>query len=236
MAPDLQAKLIRTLKEKGTHPLGEIKAAPVSVRIIAATNRDLTQMINEGRFRLDLYKLLSVVNLRIPPLRGRPEDIVFLAQRFLEKIQRQTGIKRTLSRETLRTLETYDWPGNVRELEQSISQACSQASGEDLRKVHFPRNLLDFHQRKKTELTGVPPQKVNGSPASTKESIVSIATMEERVILDAIRQTNGDKQEAAKLLGIGKTTIYRKLKEYGLSDSKRPGSESLEISRSIIAS
>jgi two-component system response regulator HydG len=222
MPLDLQAKLTKALKRNETQPLGGKKAVPISVRIVAATTRDLAQMINEGTFRLDLYNLLSVVNLRIPPLRGRPEDVVFLAQRFLEKIQRQTGIKRTLSRETLRMLETYDWPGNVRELEESLSQACSRAPGEDLRTVHLPQNLLGFHQKKKSELAGTPFKKKNANPVSATEMVVPIATMEERVILEAIRQTNGDKQKAAKLLGIGKTTIYRKLKEYGLSDQKEP--------------
>jgi two-component system response regulator HydG len=219
MPLELQGKLIKAFKEKTIRAIGGTRVMPLTVRILAATSYDLTKMIRAGRFRLDLLEFLSVVNLRIPPLRGRLDDITFLAKRFLEKIHRETGKKHTLSVETLRLLETYDWPDNVRELEQSIARACSQSSGAELQKIHLPQKLLAFHREKESELTRNLASQVTAKKAAVVESIVSIAKMEERAILEAIQHTGGDKRKAAEMLGIGKTTLYRKLKEYGLDDT-----------------
>ena len=215
---ELQGRLMRVLSEKEIRTPDGTKATRVSVRVLAATSRDLTQMVKDGLFRIDLYRLLSVVNLKIPPLRGRPDDIVFLAERFLEKIQRQTGLTRTLSNETLQMLETYDWPDNVRELEHTITDACSRSSGLELEPIHMPQKLVKFHRKVKTGLS--PDLFVNGDAdeAPNKHSVIPIAKVEERAILDAMRETNGNKLMAAELLGIGKTTLYRKLKEYGFAD------------------
>lgn len=215
---ELQGRFMRALREKEIGRAHGAKAVHISVRILAATSRDLTQMVREGLFRMDLYRLLSVVNLRIPPLRGRPDDIAFLAKRFLEKIQRQTGLARTLSDETLRILETYDWPDNVWELEQTVARAYSQLSGPELEPVHLPQKLLRFQRNAKTGLE--PVSSVNSEPNKfpRKQNILPMAKVEEHAILEAMRATNGDKRKAAELLDIGKTTLYRKLKEYGLSD------------------
>ncbi len=213
---ELQGRLMRALSEKAIPRPGGSKTIPVSVRILAATSRDLVQMVREGLFRMDLYRLLSVVNLRIPPLRGRPDDIAFLTKRFLEKIQRQTGLSRTLSDETLQLLETYDWPDNIRELENTIARACAQSSELELQPIHLSQKLLHFHKHSKTGL--LPDSTFNSDSSSGKRSVLSIAQVEQRAILDALRETNGDKLKAAELLGIGKTTLYRKLKEYSLSD------------------
>jgi two-component system response regulator HydG len=231
LPPELQGRLLTALKDKEVRPIGGIKALPISVRILAATNRDLIKMMREGRFRLDLYRLLSVVNLRIPPLRGRPEDIALLAKQFLEKIPHQNGIKRTLSDETLRMLQTYDWPDNVRELKQSIVRACSQTDGAELQHIHLPQNLINFHRKKDLEL----PRSVASDTTPTEADIVPIAQMEERAILDALRLTGGDKLRAAELLGIGRTTLYRKLKEYGLVETAKLSSESAAIRSTSVA-
>ncbi len=219
---DLQGKLMKALREKEVFPSPGAKAVRISVRILAATSRDLMQMVREGLFRMDLYRLLSVVNLRIPPLRGRPDDIAFLTKRFLEKIQRQSGLSCTLSKETLQMLETYDWPDNVRELEDTIARACSQLSGSELEPIHLPQKLLRFHR----DATGwqAPDSFLSADTdkSSLKQYIIPIAKVEERAILEALRETNGDKLRAAELLGIGKTTLYRKLKEYGFSDESNP--------------
>lgn len=213
---ELQGKLVKALKRKEFRPAGATRAVRVTVRVLAATNRDLMQMVREGLFRMDLYKLLSVVNLRIPPLRARPHDIGFLAERFLEKIQHKTGTTRTLSQETLRTLETYDWPDNVRELEEAIGQACSESSEHKLKVIHLPQKLLNSHRT----TVQTPCLLLNGcsSKVPVEEGIIPIAKMEERAIREAMRQMNGNKLMAAELLGISKTTLYRKLKEYDLSD------------------
>jgi DNA-binding NtrC family response regulator len=234
---DLQEKLIKALRGKEILPIGGTKAVPISVRILAATDRDLTGMVTEGRFRMDLYQVLSVVNLRIPPLRGRPGDIAFLAKRFLEKIQHQSGTKRTLSDETLRILEAYDWPENVRELEQSIVRACSESSGVELHAIDLPQTLLNFKRTADLGAKGAlaPEKSGYAGTAVAEESIVSIAQVERRAILDALRQTNGDKLKTALLLGIGKTTLYRKLKEYGLVKARLSLSNSVLV-RSTLAS
>lgn len=176
------------------------------------------QMVREGLFRIDLYRLLSVVNLRIPPLRGRPDDIAFLTKRFLEKIHCQTGVSRTLSKETLEMLETYDWPNNVQELEDTIAHACSQMSGPELEPIHLPRKLLRFHRNAPKEQGMDPFSNGQSDNPPGKRCIIPIAKVEEHAILEALQETNGDKLRAAELLGIGKTTMYRKLKEYGVFD------------------
>jgi DNA-binding NtrC family response regulator len=213
---DLQERLVRALKEKKICPVGGTRAHNLSVRILAATSHDLMQMVREGRFRFDLYNLLGVVNLKIPPLRGRPGDIVFLVERFLEKIGRNTGIFRTITQETLRVLETYDWPENTRELESAIGQACILSSGTELEIDHLPQNILAFCRAKDAVREPPVDPSRNLKNHSLEENVVPIATVEKRAILKALKQTNGDKRMAAKLLGIGKTTLYRKLKEYSV--------------------
>jgi len=219
MPLELQGKLARAIQTKEIRPIDGTQATPISVRILASTSRDLSEMVKTGLFRADLCRLLSVVNLRIPPLRGRPNDIVFLAKRYLERIQHQTGIERSLSEETLRMLETYDWPHNVKELEESLAGACSRTSEPELRADHLPQNLIDFHRRKEFEVKRqASAENYPDSTPTADEGIISIATMERHTILEVLRQTNGDKRKAARLLGIGKTTLYRKLKEYGSAE------------------
>jgi two-component system response regulator HydG len=212
---DLQARLLAALRDKEFRLAESGRAVRISVRILAATSRDLTQMVKEGVFRMDLYRLLSVVNLRIPPLRGRPDDIAFLAKRFLEKIQRQIGSTCILSDETLEMLETYDWPENVQELESTIARACAQSSGSELKPIHLPLKLLRFHKNRKTSPVAASCLSEDLDESASKQSVISIAKVEKKAILEALRDTGGDKTKAATLLGIGKTTLYRRLKEYG---------------------
>jgi DNA-binding NtrC family response regulator len=214
LTKDLQGRLAKAIKEKVVPHPGGVRVDSLSVRILAATSYDLTQMLKDGRFRMDLYSLLSLVNLKIPPLRNRPEDIAFLAQRFLEKIGRVTGVVRTLPQETLRVLETYDWPENTRELETAITQACTLSLGPKLEVGHLPSNILMFARAAE--------EKRNLTSDSVEESVVPMAAMEKQAILTALKQTNNDKIMAAKLLGIGKTTLYRKLKEYDLRSDQAP--------------
>lgn len=215
---DLQAKLLAALRDKEVRLPDSGRAVQISVRILAATSRDLTQMVREGLFRMDLYRLLSVVNLRIPPLRGRPDDIAFLAKRFLENVRCQTGSTCVLSDETLEMLETYDWPENVQELESTIAGACAQSLGSELKPIHLPLKLIRFHKNRKTRPVQVSCFNEDLNESASKQSVVPIAKLEKRAILEAMRETSGDKSKAAALLGIGKTTLYRKLKEYGVSD------------------
>ena len=144
---DLQAKLLRALQEKEVRPVGGDAAGADSARVLAATNRDLAAMVEQGRFRKDLYFRLNVVNLRIPPLRDRQEDIPVLAQHFLERMQRETGVAYTLSDDALRTMMAYDWPGNVRELENAIERACALSSGPVLHMGDLPTQLQDLRMQ-----------------------------------------------------------------------------------------
>lgn len=221
---DLQAKLLRALQEKEVRPVGATQAKPFSARVLAATNRDLAGMVEQGKFRKDLFFRLNVVNLRIPPLRERRGDIPLLAMHFLERMERQTGIERTLSDDSLRLMADYDWPGNVRELENAIERACALSSGPVLHLGDMPTQLQDLKMHRAAEAaedalsaqteTGAEVAGVSGGAGE----IISIAELEKQAILSTIKQLNGDKLLAAKLLGIGKTTLYRKLKEYGMVD------------------
>jgi two-component system response regulator HydG len=218
---DLQAKLLRALQEKEVRPVGSTQARPISARVLAATNRDLAAMVEQGRFRKDLFFRLSVVNLRIPPLRERRGDIPLLAMHFLEKMQRETGVARTFSGDTLRVLSEFDWPGNVRELENAIERACALSSGPVLHMGDLPTQLQDFRMHSVPERSdaNVREGAAEGDRlAGGDGTIVSIAEMERSAILGTIKQLNGDKLMAARLLGIGKTTLYRKLKEYGITE------------------
>jgi two-component system response regulator HydG len=202
LPPDLQAKLLRAIQEKEIRPVGSVKQIPINVRILAATNRDLEQAVAQGAFRRDLFFRLNVLTLRIPPLRERRQDIPLLVAHCLERLARETGIEKTIADDTLKTLLNYDWPGNVRELENCLERACALSTGDVLQIRDLPTQVYSAPM----ELVGVHP---------SNNGIVPIAELEKRTILDALAQVNGDKMLAARLLGIGKTTLYRKLKEYG---------------------
>jgi DNA-binding NtrC family response regulator len=210
---DLQAKLLRALQEKEIRPIGSNQRVPIHVRILAATNRDLTAMVEQGKFRKDLFFRLNVVNVKVPSLRERRSDIALLAAHFLERRRRETGVVYTLSDDVLRVLGSYDWPGNVRELENTIERACALSSGPVLHLGDMPTQLQEYRMQWQAPAETAPEETVAIDP-----SILTIAEMEKQAILNTLRQLNGDKLTAARLLGIGKTTLYRKLKEYGISD------------------
>jgi two-component system response regulator HydG len=197
---DLQAKLLRAIQEKEIRPVGSTKQVPINVRILGATNRDLERAVTEGTFRRDLYFRLNVLTLRIPPLRERRQDIPLLVAHFLERIGRDAGIEKTISDDALKLLLAYDWPGNVRELENSMERACALSSATELQVRDMPTHLSSA------------PLTVTG--ATPTNGIVPIAALEKQMILHALANVNGDKMLAARMLGIGKTTLYRKLKEY----------------------
>jgi two-component system response regulator HydG len=211
---DLQAKLLRALQEKEVRPVGATHAVPISARVLAATNRDLNSMVAQGLFRRDLYFRLNVVNLKIPPLRDRREDIAILAEYFLERVRRESGSVHRFSEDTHRLMMEYDWPGNVRELQNAVERMCAMSSGPVLHTVDLPTQLQDFGaHRHVADLSAHGEGNIHGN-----EAVVSIADMEKQAIIETIRQLKGDKLMAARLLGIGKTTLYRKLKEYGLAE------------------
>ena len=197
---DLQAKLLRAIHEKEIRPVGSTKRIAINVRILAATNRDLEQAVAQGMFRRDLYFRLNVLSLRIPALRERRQDIPLLAGFFLDRLSRTSGQERTISEEALKILLAYDWPGNVRELENCLERSCAFTSNSIIQVRDLPSDIHGTHNL------------VVGGNGSAK--IVPIEQLEKQTILNTIEQLNGDKLQAARLLGIGKTTLYRKLKEY----------------------
>jgi DNA-binding NtrC family response regulator len=210
---DLQAKLLRALQEREVRPVGATHRVPVKARIVAATNRDLATMVESGQFRKDLFYRLNVVNLKLPALRDRKEDIPLLAAHFLDRISREHAKKFTLSDEALRTMMRYDWPGNIRELEHAVERACTMSSGPVLHLGDLPTQLQNQGlDARRAAVAAVDDQ--NGAGPQ----LMTLAEMERQAILSAIRTLNGDKLQAARLLGIGKTTLYRKLKEYGIAD------------------
>ena len=210
---DLQAKLLRSLQEKEVRPVGANFRIPIKARIVAATNRDLAAMVESSTFRKDLFYRLNVVNLRLPSLRDRREDIPLLAAHFLDRISREHNRNFTLSDEVLRTMMHYDWPGNVRELENSMERACALSSGPVLHLGDLPTQLQRHGLETRRAADTAPGDVEGGGPG-----VRTLADMEREAILDAIRALGGDKLQAARLLGIGKTTLYRKLKEYGIAD------------------
>jgi DNA-binding NtrC family response regulator len=199
---DLQAKMLRALQEKEIRPVGSTKTAPINIRILAATNRDLEHAVAHGSFRRDLYFRLNVLSLRIPPLRERRQDVPLLAGHILERLSQNSGRTHEVSDDAMRALLAYDWPGNVRELENCLERCCAITSGENIHVVDLPSSI-----------TGAPARLVTEAPESR---IVPLVDLEKQTILSAIAQLNGDKLMAARMLGIGKTTLYRKLKEYGV--------------------
>jgi len=224
---DLQAKLLRAIQDKEVHPVGGTRAIPFRARVLAAESRDLAMLVEQGQFRKDLYFRLNVVNLRLPALRDRRGDIRLLAVHFLERIERESGFPRKFSDEALRVMFEYSWPENVRELEAAIAGVCVRSTGPVLEMSEMATQLKDFQLHRvidakrlpdtdEGELDGILHGTLRG--LARKSGIVTIATMEQDAILGTIRQLNGDKLMAAKLLGIGKTTLYRKLKEYGITD------------------
>jgi DNA-binding NtrC family response regulator len=213
---DLQAKLLRALQEKEVRPVGATHRIPIKARIVAATNRDLAAMVEKGTFRKDLFYRLNVVNLRLPSLRDRREDIPLLAAHFLDRISREHNRKFSLSDEALRTMMRHDWPGNVHELENSLERATALSSGPVLHLGDLPTQLQQqgLQQNFDARHAGLGDE----AEAAAAPGVKPLADLERDAILSAIRTLNGDKLQAAKLLGIGKTTLYRKLKEYGIAD------------------
>lgn len=210
---DLQAKLLRALQEKVVCPLGgTTQRAAVNVRILASTHRDLAQMAETAKFRKDLFYRLNVLNLRVPALRDRAQDIPLLAAHFLERASRENGAAYTLSDDSLSAMVEYEWPGNVRELENAVERACGFSTGPLVHLGDLPTQVQNFH------LANRRPDRKSQSETGN-EPVLPLAKLEKQAILDTLRKLNGDKLLAAKLLGIGKTTLYRKLKEYGIEDT-----------------
>ena len=201
MSPAMQVKLLRVIQEKEVLPLGSTRPLKVDVRFIAASNRDMKVWVNEGRFRQDLFFRLNVVNLHIPPLSQRREDIPLLAQHFLDRAAPVMGKSvRTLSEDTLALLKAYDFPGNVRELENIIERGVALCQGDTLEACHLPDDLRDLSIRAFRRRDG---------------KVIPLEEQERDYILWVLEEAHGNQTEAARMLGIDRVSLWRKLKKYG---------------------
>ncbi|MEW6739774.1 MAG: sigma-54 dependent transcriptional regulator [Nitrospirota bacterium] len=202
MPPNLQAKLLKVLETGEVYPLGETKPKIVDVRIISATNADIENRIKEGRFREDLYWRLNVIEIKIPPLKERKDDIEMLARHFADKFseEHKKNIK-GIDRQALSILLEYSWPGNIRELGNVIERAVVLTDGDYI----IPENLPD--KLKKVEHEAQP---------STLKTY--LGDYEKNLILRLYNAHNRNKEETAMALGIDLATLYRKLKKYGIEE------------------
>jgi two-component system nitrogen regulation response regulator GlnG len=215
----LQAKLLRVLQEQEVTPLGSRRSVPVDVRIIAATHQDLERAVKEGRFREDLYFRLNVVPIRVAPLRERREDIPLLVEHFVERFSSELGLPRRWPTEkALEALLRHDWPGNVRELENVVKRAMAFASGdviteEDIAAVMrrpgpLARDWTDLARRELLAMVERP------EPPGPYWSLVG--KLERAVLEEALERSQGNQLRAARILGINRNTLRKKLSELGI--------------------
>jgi transcriptional regulator with PAS, ATPase and Fis domain len=193
----LQPKLLRALQERAVRPLGATEYSAVDIRIIAATSRNLEAAIREGAFREDLYFRLNVAEIKLPPLRERMEDIPLLANHFLKLFGDPQHSTPTISADAMGALMSYDWPGNVREFANAIEHGLALGSGEQIEEADLPESLSHCSAH---------------SPLGV-DQVIRLKQLERLAIARAMEQAGGNKLTAACLLGIGKTTLYRRLKK-----------------------
>jgi DNA-binding NtrC family response regulator len=219
MPLEMQPKLLRVLQEKMVRPVGGNIAVPVNARIIAATNRDLEIEVEEKRFREDLFYRLNVVQIHIPPLRMRGEDVLLLANHFVKKFVERTGKNVIgISGEAAKKLLEYDWPGNVRQLENSMERAVALTRTDHIQIEDLPERISRFESSAST-LTEV-----------NTQHVLSLDQIEKRHIQRALKNANGNKTQAAKALGVDRRTLYRKLERYeGVNDGSRAESVSARM-------
>jgi DNA-binding NtrC family response regulator len=194
-----QVKLLRVLQEREVQRVGELRLRPVDIRIIAATNRVLRDEVARGRFRADLFYRLHVVELHVPPLRERPDDLCRLARDLLAMTAARHAYSVTgYSPETWACLLRYDWPGNVRELENTIEEACAWATGSEIQVEDLPEPVRRSH----------------GSPASSVRQPRPLVELERAYIEAVLRRQQGNRRRATQELGISLSTLKRKLRQY----------------------
>jgi len=205
MRLDLQAKILRALQEREVERVGGTRTIKIDVRVIAATNRELKQAVDQGTFREDLYYRLNVVPITLPDLKDRSEDIPLLANHFMQKFGRESNVAvREISKEAMAILLSHTWPGNVRELENVIERAVTLGHGPAILPVDLPPNLLG----------GADPME----RALAKEA--SLEDLEKDYIVAILRRTKGHQIKAATILGIDRRTLYRKIRRYNIPLSR----------------
>lgn len=199
----MQVKLLRVLQEKRIIRVGGTQEIPIDIRILAATNRDLQEEVEKGTFRQDLYYRLNVVQIHIPPLRDRKDDIPLLVNYFLAKYSMPGGTTKGISHEALNRLQEYDFPGNARELENIVERSLALCDNLEIKPQHLPQNLTSNPRFKL-------PQMVTAGSNPSK----SLQENEREYILSVLRSVDGNKTKAAKIIGIDRVSLWRKLKKY----------------------
>jgi two-component system response regulator HydG len=210
LPPALQAKLLRALQERTIRPIGGDREIPYDARIVAATNRDLEDAVEQRRFREDLYYRINVIRIELPPLRARGGDILLLAQHFLEQYATRMNKSVTgLTAPAAEKLASYAWPGNVRELQNSMERAVALTAFEKLTVDDLPERVRSY-KRSHVLVASDDPQE-----------LVSMDEVERRYILRVLEATSGNKRAAAKILGFDRRTLYRKLERYGVPTGEK---------------
>jgi two-component system NtrC family response regulator len=199
---DLQAKILRALQEREVDRVGGAKPIPVDARVLAATNKDIDRAVKEGRFREDLYYRLSVITLRMPPLRERRDDVPLLVNHFLKKFNK--GPEARVDAEALSSLTSYGWPGNVRELENVIERASVLKRGDVITRVELPEKLIKEKRGVEDIIFNLP------------EEGISLEDLEKSLIIKALEQHKGNQTRAAEYLGITRPTLIYRMEKYGL--------------------
>jgi two-component system response regulator AtoC len=211
MPIEMQPKLLRVLQEKQLRPVGSNSVTPISARIIAATNRDLEEEVRQGRFREDLYYRLNVVQIQIPPLRARGKDVLLLARQFIAQFAERAQKKVSgMSPEAAHRILHFDWPGNVRQLENSIERAVALTRSEQIEVDDLPERVRTF-EGSRAALTDV-----------DSELVLSLDEVERRHIQRALQAAKGNKTQTAKVLGVDRRTLYRKLERFEAERSGAP--------------
>lgn len=210
-----QVKLLRAIGERTIERLGSNKPQKVDVRVVAATNKDLSEMVKEGIFRDDLFFRLNVVSIQMPPLRDRKEDIVLLVEAFLKEFGEENNKSdMDMTQDAMQLLLDYDWPGNVRELRTAVEHGVVMSNSPKIGVRHLPMFLRDdSHSGFRP---GTSTSAVSNVPAVVNEHDLNLATMEQKMIRLALERTGDNRTEAAQLLGISRRTMQRKLKEMSL--------------------
>ena len=208
MSPELQVKLLRVLQERSITRIGGTTKINIDIRVIAATNKELQAEVKKGAFREDLYYRLNVVPIQLPPLRDRREDILPLAQFFLEKFAKENVKKfKGFAPEAMDALVNYDWPGNVRELENHMERVVVLHDDSRVRVNHLPRFITNAEKQPESEVPNWDP---------TYQKIIPLDLVERYAIESAVKKCMGDVVTASKKLGIGQATLYRKIKRYNI--------------------
>jgi transcriptional regulator with GAF, ATPase, and Fis domain len=231
MAPTVQAKLLRVLEEREFMRLGSTRSSRADIRVVAATNRDLHEAMKRGEFREDLYYRISVFEIALPPLRDRLEDILELADAFLEEIGGVVGKPAAgIAREAKDQLLTYPWPGNVRELRNAIERAVIMADGDYIRTEHLPvtmpregtpsrRRDGDPAEQAARQAEDPEPAAASASAAALPPDGLNLEEIERSLVVKALLQARYNKTRAAKLLGLTRAQLYSRIEKYGLTES-----------------